>query len=972
MASKTVAVQIAIRNAEAAIRVLKSLGAEGEAALDKITTTAPRAAAALNNVEREIGKAGKSGAVFQQLGYQVNDFFVQVQGGQGILTALVQQGSQIAGAFGPVGAIISVAGAAASVAAGYFFNLNEETKKSPDFLKGFSDNLDVAKQRADEYTQALNSATGATAALFRTAANLQKGDYGRQAAGLSEELASDLRDRLVTDVERRGRAGEFTGAAPGAGVLARGKAVETANQVQEDLAAAAAEGNTSRLDQIIEKYGLLNEKTREIVAQLREAAAQVKGIDRGDHAGISEDLAQAQFRAQQLPADYDRLRPRAPVPASKSDAAAEADLGRQEQAAEAAAAKSKAAADAAERQVKAGRDLIASMELEADSAEKLAAATGVSTVARQKAQIEIDKEKSILQAAKTVHGEELEHFKELAKRVADAQLKMVDLNNARKTLNQSPAALRNQVERESMVALDEYNRQKVLDEDQARTDAAQQAADDLHKILLQPWLDLSSETAQITTGIFDDLQEKGEISSGKIASGLNETFRKSLSGLGGNLLTLPLNQAVASLGQSLTESLKPGGSIGGAFKQFYNDNPVLASAGLGFAAGSAIDMVRGKQTYAGLGGAIGAGAGAVIGSIVPGVGTVAGGLVGGALGTLAGSLFSSGGGLGNDNSQQSYVLKSGKIEYSDKSFSAGNRQITSGVLGQIAQLQESLAGLGATFQNTALNVQAGNKSGYQLNGRKYGSEQELLQATIKELLRNTSGLSATEQTVLKNTKGRSNQEVLSDLDFAKTFDRLTKNNSDFMQAIDELGRQFDAAEARAKKLGLSTKDLAAAQEKATKETIEAQGLGAIDRIDGFLSPLKAALGPFGIGQGYVAPQATVSGGLDLFRETLAKAQSGDTDALSSIVGLGQSTLQAARSYGASGSSFAEIFKEVNKGLLEVQAALEEKRAAVFKDIASAANETVDQLEAVRKQNDNLFGQLELLRHDLRLILERRA
>ena len=89
MASKTVAVQIAIRNAEAAIRVLKSLGAEGEAALDKITTTAPRAAAALNNVEREIGKAGKSGAVFQQLGYQVNDFFVQVQGGQGILTERV-------------------------------------------------------------------------------------------------------------------------------------------------------------------------------------------------------------------------------------------------------------------------------------------------------------------------------------------------------------------------------------------------------------------------------------------------------------------------------------------------------------------------------------------------------------------------------------------------------------------------------------------------------------------------------------------------------------------------------------------------------------------------------------------------------------------------------------------------------------------------------------------------------------------
>ncbi|MGA9606511.1 MAG: tail protein (tape measure) [Rouxiella badensis] len=41
----------------------------------------------------------------QQAGYQVQDFIVQVQGGQSALVAFSQQGSQLAGAFGPSGAV---------------------------------------------------------------------------------------------------------------------------------------------------------------------------------------------------------------------------------------------------------------------------------------------------------------------------------------------------------------------------------------------------------------------------------------------------------------------------------------------------------------------------------------------------------------------------------------------------------------------------------------------------------------------------------------------------------------------------------------------------------------------------------------------------------------------------------------------------------------------------------------------------
>jgi hypothetical protein len=54
--------------------------------------------------ERDIAKFARGG--FQQLGYQVGDFAVQVQGGTSMLVAFGQQGAQLAGIFGATGAII--------------------------------------------------------------------------------------------------------------------------------------------------------------------------------------------------------------------------------------------------------------------------------------------------------------------------------------------------------------------------------------------------------------------------------------------------------------------------------------------------------------------------------------------------------------------------------------------------------------------------------------------------------------------------------------------------------------------------------------------------------------------------------------------------------------------------------------------------------------------------------------------------
>ncbi|MBI1681450.1 phage tail length tape measure family protein [Citrobacter portucalensis] len=69
-------------------------------------------------VETGAKGTGKWKTSMQQAGYQVQDFIVQVQGGQSALVAFSQQGSQLAGAFGPGGAVIGAIIALSTVVAG--------------------------------------------------------------------------------------------------------------------------------------------------------------------------------------------------------------------------------------------------------------------------------------------------------------------------------------------------------------------------------------------------------------------------------------------------------------------------------------------------------------------------------------------------------------------------------------------------------------------------------------------------------------------------------------------------------------------------------------------------------------------------------------------------------------------------------------------------------------------------------------
>lgn len=98
-------------------------------------------ATGVNNALRDGGKsAGKFSQVMGQAGFQVQDFIVQVQGGTSALTAFTQQAPQLAGAFGPGGAIVGAFLAMAGVLGGVLFSSLSDTKSAFEKLQIAIDN----------------------------------------------------------------------------------------------------------------------------------------------------------------------------------------------------------------------------------------------------------------------------------------------------------------------------------------------------------------------------------------------------------------------------------------------------------------------------------------------------------------------------------------------------------------------------------------------------------------------------------------------------------------------------------------------------------------------------------------------------------------------------------------------------------------------------------------------------------------
>ena len=110
----------------------------------------------------------------QQAGYQVQDFIVQVQGGQSALVAFAQQGSQLAGAFGPGGAIVGSIIALSSVIAGVLITSLNGGKNAMDALKSAAETMDKVITISQNGVAALSDKYAALAQTNIAVATLMK------------------------------------------------------------------------------------------------------------------------------------------------------------------------------------------------------------------------------------------------------------------------------------------------------------------------------------------------------------------------------------------------------------------------------------------------------------------------------------------------------------------------------------------------------------------------------------------------------------------------------------------------------------------------------------------------------------------------------------------------------------------------------------------------------------------------------
>ena len=141
--------------------------AQTDARIAHLTKTLHSGDAAINKHAEHLvqakNKMSKFGMVSQQVGYQVGDFFVQVQSGQSALVAFGQQGTQLAGLLpGIYGAIVGIGLAVGTMLVKSYMEAQGETKKLSeavkdlgssleDYLKLSADNVDMTKKIKETY-----------------------------------------------------------------------------------------------------------------------------------------------------------------------------------------------------------------------------------------------------------------------------------------------------------------------------------------------------------------------------------------------------------------------------------------------------------------------------------------------------------------------------------------------------------------------------------------------------------------------------------------------------------------------------------------------------------------------------------------------------------------------------------------------------------------------------------------------------
>ena len=187
---------------------VKTEGAEQAAKqLDDFATSAGKADTSATKMASSVDKATPKlkgfGTGAQQIGYQVQDMIVQIQGGTSAFVAIGQQGSQLAGAFGPGGAVIGAIIALSAAVGGTLVKSLGGAKVSAEELQASTKTLDDVLQKNKDGTYELSDSFVELANNIDTASQAQAKFYEAQSATVTQtegakEAITDLVDSLDT------------------------------------------------------------------------------------------------------------------------------------------------------------------------------------------------------------------------------------------------------------------------------------------------------------------------------------------------------------------------------------------------------------------------------------------------------------------------------------------------------------------------------------------------------------------------------------------------------------------------------------------------------------------------------------------------------------------------------------------------------------------------------------------------------
>jgi hypothetical protein len=156
-----------------------------------------------SSVAAQTGFMTRNRHIFQQGGYQVGDFAVQVQGGTSALTAFTQQGSQLLGILGPWGAIMGAVLAVGAPLAGVIWNMVGAQDDAAESSGNLTDKLKALRESI-EAVRAADSLAGV---------NMAK-EFGDMAAhaetiyAINRKIAQ-IRASAALDTAARGVANEL-------------------------------------------------------------------------------------------------------------------------------------------------------------------------------------------------------------------------------------------------------------------------------------------------------------------------------------------------------------------------------------------------------------------------------------------------------------------------------------------------------------------------------------------------------------------------------------------------------------------------------------------------------------------------------------------------------------------------------------------------------------------------------------------